>query len=330
MRHQIQFVNESNKEEFNDKVLTWLREDYRERVNPSNHFWHNRNIISDAFDECRAMVVLNDAEIIAYMIWRAEEDLRLEIDIVEVKKSYRRQGIFKAMLSALQEHFPQIAFLSAHPIPDSVKVFEGLGWTSNTYNRQKVFYKLLTPMLASSSELPDGRVVGIFSKADDSDSKEWVDFYRVQQSPKKYALKYFQIDLDEDGYLKSPIIFPFHYEGYIGLFLDKKLIAENKAKYLFNNLTTHSDLNLLALSKIEPCDPQALQEFMIRPESNVEAADQALESSDRDATHSSSGVAAVSGPPLKRARTELSDSFFQPPPPQKPESSKEPSDPPTP
>ena len=108
MSIQIKFINEENKDKYAEKVLTWLRTDFFERDNePKKHFWHNRRAIKEAFNHSDAMVVLNDRkEIIAYMIWTFCGGGRAEIDIVEVRKEYRQQGIFKKCYLLLLTGFP--------------------------------------------------------------------------------------------------------------------------------------------------------------------------------------------------------------------------------
>ncbi|CAL6107750.1 Conserved_hypothetical protein [Hexamita inflata] len=68
---------------------------------------------------------------------------------------------------------------------------------------------------------------------------------------------YFKIDLDESGRLNLPIVTKFDQDGYIGIYFDKQLIKDGKAKQLFKNATYK---NLLILDK---------QNFVLKEEWNI-------------------------------------------------------------
>jgi len=269
MAHQIEFTTAQNKDTHKEKVLAYLKADFDKRRCPSGHFWHNRRVISQAFDEEKTMTVFNDDnEVIGYMVWsiRSEDDISLEIDIVEVDEGHRRQGISRAMIAALTQRFPKVTVLTAKVIHQSVDIFSAMGWQKieelyRAYDYLTKFNKVVKTGLAHTSELPDGYVVAVFSKVDVPDAREHIDFYTVQRNPGKYQMKYFKVDLDSDGNLLEPIITPFHYEGYIGIYHNKALLVANKAKCLFSNPTTLDSHNVFILDKIKPCEPQKFVGF---------------------------------------------------------------------
>jgi len=266
---QISFVSEQDKDEYKQGVLNWLSSDFLKQGSPRNHFWHNAEIISEAFNRCEAMVALNDKkEIVGYMIWSIRESSRAEIEIVEVKEAYRQRGIFKEMLSAFSKKFAGVILLSVSPLPESVEIFNHLGWENTCdLNGGKKCFKMLRPVLPSLNELPNGHAIAVASKTDVANSGEYVDYFKIKFNPSNYQMKYFQIDMNKDGYLSVPVITPFHYDGYIGIYFDKELITDGKSKFLFKNSTSHPDLNLLAIDRIEPLDPKLSEGFFSQVES---------------------------------------------------------------
>ena len=265
-QYQIIFINEDNKSKYLQAVLTWLETDFDAKQQPSRHFWHNRERITQVFDDFHAMVVINaQEEVLGYMIWGINMDaVQIEIDIVEVREDQRRQGIFKNMLAELVNKYPDVCVLTASVLPQSEQVFNNAGWKkiSVYYDRLRTtYYKIIKPVLPQLSTLPDGRAIAVFSQADVADPKERVDFYMVQAEPDKYKdrIKYFQLDLVHEGKLRMPLVTSYHWEGYIGVYLNQKLIAEGKARHLFVNEPDGS--NLFFLNKIQPQKPELFRGF---------------------------------------------------------------------
>ena len=245
----IEFVDERNNASFKEKVLNWLRADFEKRRRPNNHFWHNRDAIARAFDSSQALVALtNRGECVGYMIWDIYAEIGAEIDIIEVKETYRQQGIFKKMLENFCEKFTDICVLSGSVLPQSEEIFEKVGWKKIG----KKHIKIIKPCLSSLDALPEGQAIAVCSK----------DFYAVKAKPDEYShlMKYFEIKMTPDGKLDKPLVTAHHYEGYIGIYLNKKLIAEGKAKHLFKDGYA-SSFELLVLNKIMPVKPELFQEF---------------------------------------------------------------------
>ena len=242
------FINRENQEKYIAAVLVWLESDFHDRGSPRRHFWHNASSIEDAFKNCSAMVVLDDYEkIIGYMTWNIVHGVA-EINIVEVNEKYRRQGLCKKMLSDFVEKFNDVVALSAFVLSESQEIFKKLGFESRfDINKCKQFFKIVKPVLTPSNTLADGNVVAIFSKMDSSD--QYVDYYTVRDNPDDYQKHYFKVDLKEDGTLCVPIVLPFHCEGYIGMYCDRRLTKEGKAHHLFEDAVVHNGI-LLSLYKI--------------------------------------------------------------------------------
>ena len=252
----ITYINKDNKQHYKQTVLRWLKADFEAQENPQQHFWNNRKIIASAFDKCNALVTLdenNQNKFVSYMIWSNYKDV-IEVDIIEVRKKYRRQGIFRKMLSIFSEKFPDVLLLSACVLPQSEEAFRKLGWQDASTKNSRGFkqhYKILKPGLEALDVLPNGFAIAVCSN----------DYYQVKNSPDDYkqVTKYFGISVDENKKLHQPIITNFHYEGYIGIYLNKKLIANGKAKHLFKNNVCHE--NLLVINKIIPENPSLFKEL---------------------------------------------------------------------
>lgn len=240
---------DDNKENLATRVLGWLGQDFIQRGSPSYHFWHNHKVIGQAFERCEGLVAFDEKEdeIVGYLVWNFSGDkTRAEIDIVEVVESYRRQGVFKAMLAALLEAYGSIVVLTAcHVLPQSEVIFRALGWQVVESDRQKTFYKSVKPAVIAQTEVPDGPALAVFSKFNLADPRGRVDFYRVKHSPEKYTLQYFPLQL-RGMELLQPIIMPFHYEGYLGVFSDKKMLVEGKPSHLFSLNPCSGSLLVLA------------------------------------------------------------------------------------
>jgi len=247
MKTNIVFTDAGNKTQYLREVLTWLEADFHKRGDPlSGSFWNNHDVIEAAFDECRAMVALSRNKAVGFMIWamKSGSDRLIEIDIVEVKSTYRRKGIFTNMLAAFVDKFTNVCVLSAHVLPQAEAVFRALGWSKTMHNQLNStysHYKIIRPVLPELTELPDGDAIAVFSQANVrtavlTPEEKLIDAYRVMEQQGKYLKKYFKIDLDGDQKLRIPLIVPFHYEGYVGVYHDKKLIAEGKARYVFENM----------------------------------------------------------------------------------------------
>lgn len=252
------FVTENNKERYKSLVLTWLQSDFNLKKQPFGHFWHNRSIISGAFDQRRALVALNDQqEVIGFMIWSTFGVLRMEIDIVEVKEAYRRQGVFKKAQLELSKKFPEIVILTASVIPQAVSAFRNDGWTkienNVNYGTNTTFIKEIKPCLQPFDKLPEGNSIAVCS----------TNFYEVKAKPEQYktSMKYFQIAPLANGILPNPIATGFHYEGYVGIYKDKKLVAQGKAKHLFDSKYFDFNFNFLIIRGMRLLDQSLFPEY---------------------------------------------------------------------
>jgi len=207
------------------------------------------------------MVALNrQKEVVGYMIW-AIIGIRAEIDIVEVKADYRRQGICKKMLTSFPRKFTNISVLSASVLPQAEKVFTKADCEIKYgCNNAKKHIKIIKPGLQPLNTLPNGRVIAVCSQ---TEIDGYADYYTIKNNSKyKHLIKYFQIDLNENGSLITPIITDFHYEGYIGVYFNKKLIVDGKLRHLFSNDREMCDsgLNLLVMNKIQPLNSKLFNE----------------------------------------------------------------------
>ena len=240
----VKFVNDGNTEKYKGIVLSWLESDYNLRNKPKNHFWHNSNTISEAFDRANGLVLINKSkDFIGYMIWTFYGGTTgVEIDIVEVKEEYRNQGALKLALEKLCLEFPSIYVLSGNVLPQSEIIFQRLGWEK----QDKRYIKFVKPSLRPSGILPNGRVIAVSS----------VDAYESKINPGKHidSLKYFQVTLDANGQLLEPIVTIFSPDGYIRVYHDRTLITEGKPKHLFKHESrmSYRDAGLFILSEIIP------------------------------------------------------------------------------
>lgn len=262
------FINEQNKEKYQAMVLSWLKSDYVAQGKPKNHFFYNSQIIANAFNQCQALVVLDNTQpniLVGYMVWSKVDDVT-EIDIVEVNPEYRRQGIFKEMLADFAKNFSNVLVLTASVLKQAENAFSKIGWTKASLNSQSShdeltpYYKIIQPSLEALHTLPDGCVIAVSSE----------NYYQVKTNPEKYQsdMKFFRMRLNENGKLCLPIITAFYmnnfhqYEGYIGVYLNKKLITDGKVKHVFKNYICRA--NLLILSDILPVRPELFEKFLMR------------------------------------------------------------------
>lgn len=228
--HQSVFIDADNAQQYLDAVLAWLSQDYYEKGEPDRHFWHNRETISRCFQSKEAMIALNpQQEVVGYMIWSSWDPATAEIDIIEVKTAYRRQGISRMMQADFLARFPEVCLLTASVIPESKLIFQNAGWSSMLdMNRREFYYRATKPGVQPVNMLPaEGKVIALSSE----------NFYQVRQNKAKYAgtMQYFPIELVDQNQLQTPIITPFHHEGYMAVYFNGQLLDENKGKYLFNN-----------------------------------------------------------------------------------------------
>lgn len=243
----IIFITDDNKDHYLQETLNWLHKDFVGQNEPREHFWHNRSPIAEAFERCEAMVMLNEQQsAVGYMTWSMDLP-SVYVEIVEIKKEYRRQGFYKQMESVLLNKFPEIAVLTANVIDQSKPIFENMGWQSvRDMNREEHFYKPVRPLVKLENTLPSGRVIALCH----------TDFYQVQFNREQYQnkMQYFQLDIDSSAKLQTPIVTKFHYENYIGIYFNKKLLTEGKAKHLFQTHKQYLNGSLLVIDQIDTDD----------------------------------------------------------------------------
>lgn len=292
MKAEFVFIDDQNKAQLMIKLGTWLAEDFIKRGEPGNHFFHNINLIEAAFKRCDAMLALNEAdEIVAYMTW-GKYDSGAEIVIVEVREDCRQQGLFRNMLSAFSNKFTALSVLTASVLPQSQNVFARLGW--ELIGSSKLFFKMLKPVIPSYKELPHGLCVAVFSSSDLPALHEKTDFYKVQAKPTKYQIQYYELSLDTSGKLINSIVTKFDHEGYIGLYVNKKLISEGKAKHLFESNKCHG--KLLIIGRLDLKDPELLEKILLYSQDE----------------HKTTGSESSSKLPEKAERLKSKATLFQP------------------
>jgi len=304
MSNRFIFIDEENKEQYKEMLFAYLRSDFNRRKKPKNHFWCNRSTIKEAFDKGEAMVTLNEGgELIGYMIWSLSDDhFHAELSIVEVKENYRGQGIFKNMLTQFIEKFTETRILSASVLSQAEVVFDKAGWKCVQFPHQsKKYYKIVRPGLSPSDTLPNGPVIAICSQ----------DFYQVEANLTQYQplMKYFQLSLDQDGKLDEPIVTEYYYEGYIGVYFNKELICQGKAKHLFQGPTVYGQRNLLILNQIMPVDPTPFNEkgFFSQPSAKINSQKRVNENE----INVTSTSASSSEQPIKKQRLTANSALFQ-------------------
>lgn len=164
------------------------------------------------------------------MIWDYKPGSpKATIAIVQVINAYGpgRLKIFDKMLNAFYKKFPNVSLLLTYrPLGQPESMFTQSGWYWD--EKQGAYVKILTSSLSHSSVLPDGAVIAICPKA---------SFYHVKDNFNKYrsSMEYFKIELDQDGKLLKPIITRSSTENYVGIFINKKLVKENKIHRLFSD-----------------------------------------------------------------------------------------------
>lgn len=277
----IRFAEENNKVQYLNAVSIWLNNDYHSQKQPRRHFFHNLNMIEEAFAEQRAMVSVNEKdEVIGFMIWHiSANSSRAEIDIVEIKNPYRRQGIFNKMLANLTERYRDICTLSAMPLPEAEIVFQNAGWEGlQDINRTKHYIKIVKPVLSPVNSLPcSGHVIVICA----------TDYYTVIKNLDSYqhAMQYFPIEFDADRKLTTPIVVKCSRDDYAAVYYNGELIVQQRLKHLFNREACDcTTFGCLTLTKIEPADPIPFErkrffDIVLQEDAKIDTATSAEESS---------------------------------------------------
>ena len=241
----INFSTEANRESYAATVLSWLKQDFNDKKGPQNHFWHNRSLIKEAFDDHRGLVIHSqENQFVGYMVWHFDGDQVAEIDIVEVVTAFRRQGALKQMLSTFSSHYPHISVLSGAVLPQARETFTHMGWKQITYDAKflygthdRTFYKALKNPAAVINTLPEGFAIAICSEG----------FYQVQKNRENYSDKtyYLSPTIESDGKLTPEVVVPCHRDGYLGFYFNQKLIHESKPKALEDMVFSHSGIMLI-------------------------------------------------------------------------------------
>jgi GNAT superfamily N-acetyltransferase len=222
---------------------------YTSNGEPRHHFWHNAEIIANSFKQCNGMVAFDaTGALVAYLTW-INYGLRTEIDIIEVLPAYRQQGIGRLMFAELSAHYPTARVLTASAVEASRGYFAHIGWKKNKNDGQ--YYTIIKAGLSPQATLPSGTVIALCA----------ADFYDVCENHEKYAslVQYFKIELNAEGQLIQPIVTPFQYEGYVGIYFDRRLIACGKAKHLFNEAGKIDSANLFVMDAFSPINAELYQ-----------------------------------------------------------------------
>lgn len=262
----IHFCNQQNSTDLSKKTLAWLETDFIQKLNPTNHFFHNKKRIAKAFKADHGLLICNSKdELVGFMTWLYNKvQVKLEIDIVEVNKDYQGKGIFKQMLPTLIQQYPRVHILTAKVMPQARAILKHLGWTANDNQAKQPlqnFYKLIKPSLESTNELADGHVIAICP----------TDYYEVAKNPEQYQnqMRYYQINLDEAQNLLNPILMKLSLsprqklppwqppaDSYVAIYLDRKLITSARAKYIFDNEHFSYFDDILIIDQFKPKDPK--------------------------------------------------------------------------
>lgn len=272
MKFKVESINSENRQLYKEVVLSWLADDYIQKDGPAEHSYNHSDLIKKAFSNNNAMVALNhDDTILGYMIWNTCE-ANAEIELVEVKEEYRRQGIFKAMLERFKLEQTAIYILSVNVTKNSEIVYKHMGWQKVNNNSGGMRYvNVLKNGILPSNDLPGGRVIALCPK----------DYCEVNANIEKFQdeIKCFQIELDLKQELITPIIIVnFYNEGgldknnfYVSIYQDKRLIDEGRVESLFKNIIYYPDTNILLIKSIIPCKPELFDQngFFIKPKHTI-------------------------------------------------------------
>jgi hypothetical protein len=244
----IEFLSQTNSLECKNIVITWLLADWRRRGFPFEHFWHNRDFISAAFDDHLALVAFNQKrEFVGFMTWSVFLEMRAEIEIVNVKEAFWGQGIFKLMQNALVRRFPELRVFSATVLPQARMTFTNAGWIAMGSKH----LKLIQPQTEPLKVLPQkGRHIALC----------FHDFFDVDANMRNYEnhLRFFPLILDKKSKLIEPIMTEHCCVGYVAVYLDNELIAKGRVRHLFSPECCNgiddirSDQTILLISAIIP------------------------------------------------------------------------------
>ncbi|MDD2199670.1 MAG: GNAT family N-acetyltransferase [Bacteroidales bacterium] len=203
-----------------EKIKEWLIEEEQES---NEGFYCNWNIIEKAFNNDELITLNLKEKTVGFLVW-SKGEIYAEIDIMEIKPDYRKQGIGKLFFEQISEFFKQKGFLVIKLFcspRESEKFWKKMGFIKfpdRGYSESDLTY--FKPLI---------KVQTIVENQETDDTVElWdVEPYQKNNNQPKWT---WNINLD-NGKLKLPIIQPCNCNWNLRWSKKGEMIREDKVKY---------------------------------------------------------------------------------------------------
>ncbi len=203
-----------------EKIKEWLIEEEQES---NEGFYCNWNIIEKAFNNDELITLNLKEKTVGFLVW-SKGEIYAEIDIMEIKPDYRKQGIGKLFFEQISEFFKQKGFLVIKLFcspRESEKFWKKMGFIKfpdRGYSESDLTY--FKPLI---------KVQTIVENQETDDTVElWdVEPYQKNNNQPKWT---WNINLD-NGKLKLPIIQPCNCHWNLRWSKKGEMIREDKVKY---------------------------------------------------------------------------------------------------
>lgn len=208
------------KKHLND-IEKWLEKEWNKT---HEGFYCNWNIIEESFEKGNLNVVTENSSAVGFVVYRVY-DLTAVIDIVEIRASYRKNGLAKMLINGTLEFLKSNGVLAVELFcsPENSEPF----W-------KKIGFKNF-PLLPSESRINLYKtLVETTPISEKGKTKSKIKLWNCEpyQADKIEAKWIWDLDyISDNGTLDKPLIFPVAQDWQIQLLLNGEVMITDKVKY---------------------------------------------------------------------------------------------------
>ena len=207
-----------------DEIEKWLKE---ESKTSKNGFYNHWNKIIKSYSEKRMAILKNEEYVIGYTIWRIE-DIHIEIDLFEIKPTFRRMRIGEYFINEIAEYFKKKGFLA-------LKLF-------CTTEVSRIFWKEMEfikfpKQKDSKSELTYFKSLININKSQtetDFDNNNKIELWDIEPYEVKNSKPKWIWSIDKKNFI--PILHPYESNWNIRWTKNGKIVKENMIKHFSNKI----------------------------------------------------------------------------------------------